>query len=197
MYIRIGEVSRLLGVSNSTLRRWDMDNYLTSDYRTRGDHRRYKYKKILQFLGIAKRETKKKEVFIYARVSANKQKEDLRRQISGLEKYALKNNWEITGNYKDIGSGLNDGRKNLLKLIRDIAKSSPDYIICTFKDRVARFGTKLLEEFCQIYDVKLIETEVKVTSEEEKLAHSIIAILTSFSGKLYRSRRGKVTKKPG
>ncbi len=173
---------------------------LTSDYRTRGDHRRYKYKKILQFLGIAKRETKKKEVFIYARVSANKQKEDLRdlrRQISGLEKYALKNNWKITGNYKDIGSGLNDGRKNLLKLIRDIAKSSPNYIICTFKDRVARFATRLLEEFCQIYDVKLIETEVKVISEEEKLAHSIIAILTSFSGKLYRSRRGKVTKKHG
>lgn len=149
----------------------------------------------MQFLGIAKQEKQGKEVFTYARVSANKQKEDLVRQTSGLETYAIKNNWKITGKYKDIASGLNDGRKNLLKMIRDIAKSPPDYIICTFKDRVARFGTRLLEEFCNIYGVELIETEIKDICEEEKLAHSIIAILTSFSGKLYRSRRGKINKK--
>ncbi|MCH8907593.1 MAG: MerR family transcriptional regulator [Candidatus Heimdallarchaeota archaeon] len=46
-YIRIGEVSKLVGVSTSTLRRWDVDEYLTSNYPTKGEHRRYRYKKIL------------------------------------------------------------------------------------------------------------------------------------------------------
>jgi len=61
---------------------------------------------------------------------------------------------------------------------------------------VARFRTRLLEEFCTIYDVELVETQIKEISEEEKLAHSLIAILTSFSAKLYRSRRGRIKEIP-
>ena len=85
-----------------------------------------------------------KEVFIYAPVRASKQKEDLVRQTNCLEKHARKNNWRITGNYKDITSGRNDGRKNLLKMIRDIAKSPPDYIICTFKDTFNNCNTNVI-----------------------------------------------------
>ena len=191
MFISIGQVAKLAGLSKSTLRRWEKDNYLLPDYRTKGNHRRYKYKKILKFLGLCK-EKSQEEVFIYARVSASKQKEDLKRQIDSLENYAKSRNWRIAGIYKDIASGLNDGRRDLLRMITDLPTKLPDYVLCTYKDRVARFGTRLLEQFCSIYEVKLVETQIKEISEEEKLAHSIIAILTSFSGKLYRSRRGRI-----
>ena len=191
MYISLGKVAKLAEVSKSTLRRWERDEYLLPDYRTSGKHRRYRYKKIMGFLGLGK-ERSEKEVFIYARVSASMQKEDLKRQIDSLENYAANKNWRITGSYKDIASGLNDGRRDLLRIITDIPIKLPDFIICTYKDRVARFGTRLLEQFCSIYDVQLVETQIKEISEEEKLAHSIIAILTSFSGKLYRSRRGRI-----
>jgi predicted site-specific integrase-resolvase len=195
MFISIGQVSKLAGVSKSTLRRWEKDKYLLPDYRTKGKHRRYLYNKIMNFLGLSK-DKSEKEVFIYARVSASKQKEDLKRQIDSLENYAENNNWRITGIYKDIASGLNDGRKDLLKMISDIPTKLPDLVLCTYKDRIARFGTRLLEQFCSIYDIKLMETQIKEISEEEKLAHSIIAILTSFSGKLYRSRRGRIKEIP-
>ena len=66
-------------------------------------------------------------------------------------------------------------------------------MICTYKDRLARFGTNLLEEFCKIYDTKLKEIKIKEASEQEELVSSIIAIMTSFSGKLYRQRREKIT----
>ena len=190
MYISIGEVSRLAGISRSTIRRWEEDDYLLPDYRTKGKHRRYLYTRILEFLGL-KKTRDKTEVFIYGRVSASKQKDDLKRQIDDLQAYVEEKGWGLTGIYKDIGSGLNDNRKGLLKLIRDIPKKLPDYVLCSYKDRVARFGTRLLEEFCEIYDVKLLETKIIERTEEERLAHAIIAILTSFSGKLYRSRRGK------
>ncbi len=64
--------------------------------------------------------------------------------------------------------------------------------MCAYRDRSARFVTRLLEQFCNIYDVQLIETQIKDITEEENLAHSIVAILSSFSGKLYRSRRGRI-----
>ena len=123
------------------------------------------YKKILEFLGLSK-ERSEKEVFIYARVSASKQKEDLKRQIDSLESYAANKNWRITGIYKDIASGLNDRRRDLLRLISDLPIKLPDYVICTYKDRVARFGTRLLEQFCSIYEVKPVETQIKEISEE-------------------------------
>ena len=191
MFISIGQVAKLAGVSKSTLRRWEKDEYLPVDYRTRGNHRRYRFKRVLQFLGLHK-EKSEKEVFIYARVSASRQKEDLRRQIVSLEQYAEVNNWRIAGIYKDIASGLNDGRKDLLRMISDLPIVLPDYVLCTYRDRVARFSTRLLEQFCSIYNIQLVEAQIKEISEEEKLAHSIIAILTSFSGKLYRSRRGRI-----
>ncbi|MCE7735707.1 MAG: IS607 family transposase [Candidatus Heimdallarchaeota archaeon] len=138
------------------------------------------------------KERSEKKTIICARVSASKQKEDLNRQIISLKQYACKKGWKITGIYKDIASGLSDGRRNLLRMISDLPTKLPNFIICTYKDRVARIGTKLLEQFCSIYDIQLVETQIKEISEEEKLAHSIIAILTSFSGKLYRSRRGRI-----
>lgn len=106
---------------------------------------------------------------------------------------------EFTRNYKDIASGLNDGRRDLLRMISDLPTKLPDFIICTYRDRLARFGTKLLEQFYsiyEIYEIQLVETQVKVVSEGENLVHSIIVILKSFSGKLYRLRRGRIKEIP-
>lgn len=192
MYLSIGQVSHMIGVSPSSLRRWDENNILQHDYRTPGKHRRYSYRKILKFLGLSnEKQEEEKQVVIYARVSANKQKEDLKRQVKTLENYAEDNNWKVRRIYKDIASGLNDGRKNLLKLISDLPKAQVDYVLCTYKDRLARFGTRMLEQFCNIYGTELLEINISDHSEEQELVSTIIAILTSFSGKLYRQRRGK------
>ena len=93
--------------------------------------------------------------------------------------------------YQDIASGLNDQRKGLLRLIEDLPVIRPDYVICTYKDRIARFGTNLLETFCKIYKSELVEMRVQKQSEEDEFISSLMAILTSFMGKFYRKRRGK------
>jgi len=49
MYLGIGKVATMIGVSISTLQRWDNDNLLSASYRTAGGHRRYKLIKILMF----------------------------------------------------------------------------------------------------------------------------------------------------
>ena len=40
-YLSIGETAKLLGVSVSTLRRWECEGKLLPAYRTVGSHRRY------------------------------------------------------------------------------------------------------------------------------------------------------------
>ena len=41
MYVTIGQASEIIGVSISTLRRWECEGKYTADYRTKGNHRRY------------------------------------------------------------------------------------------------------------------------------------------------------------
>lgn len=41
MYLSIGQVSEMIGVSISTLRRWEYEQRLVAAFRTLGGHRRY------------------------------------------------------------------------------------------------------------------------------------------------------------
>ena len=138
----------------------------------------------------------KKSVVLYARVSAPKQKEDLQRQIETLRDYASHQGWNILKIYADIGSGINDTRKQLLRLVTDLPLLRPAHILWTYKDRSARFGTTILEHTAKMYGTTLlsIATQQHENHEHEEMVHTIMAILYSFSGKLYRQRRSKKKK---
>ena len=200
MYLRIGQAAKLLGVSPTTMRRWEEEGYLMPALRTKGNHRRYTYKQVIQAQG--RKSTPKTEteteiaarpdpVVIYARVSAPKQKEDLQRQIESLKAYAHTKGWEVRKVYSDIGSGINDQRKYFLKMITDLPAIQPTRILCTYKDRIARFGIAALEEISKFFGTVILPIETKTSGEQEELVHAILAILYSFSGKLYRRRRKK------
>ena len=75
----------------------------------------------------------------YCRVSSNKQKGDLKRQITEMKKKYP--NHEIIN---DIGSGLNFKRKGLKKIIDMAIKGEIEEIVITYKDRLARIGYELI-----------------------------------------------------
>jgi len=194
MYLRIGQAARLLGVSPTTMRRWEEEERLIPALRTKGNHRRYTYKQIVQTQEMTiEPDQKTDQVVIYARVSAIKQKEDLQRQIQTLTAYAQTRGWEVKKVYKDIGSGINDQRKHLLKMITDLPTLQPTRILCTYKDRIARFGTVVVEEVCKLFGTTILPTEAQTNEEQDDLVQAILAILYSFSGKLYRRRRKNPT----
>ncbi|MCG3218323.1 MAG: hypothetical protein KAR35_04930 [Candidatus Heimdallarchaeota archaeon] len=61
---------------------------------------------------------------------------------------------------------------------------------------MARFGIALIDLFCDLFGTKIIcINENLEISEEEKLMNDFLALITSFTGKLHRRRRGKSTKK--
>ncbi len=189
-----------MGVSTSTLRGWDRKKQLKADYRTEGGHRRYNINKLMQKVGklAAKKEEKDKKVRVvtYARVSSSKQRKDLQRQIEHLEAYVHKQGWKIIKQYADVGSGLSDKRKGLLKLIQELPIIQPMMVIASYQDGLTNFGTKLLETICSLFSAQIIIThnDKQQQSLQEQLVEDVLAVLTSFAGKLYRSRRGKQTK---
>jgi putative resolvase len=203
MYISIGKAARMMGVSTSTLRVWDRKKLFKATYRTVGEHRRYNINSLLEHVGqITHQESLNKikknfkaRVVTYARVSSNKKKNDLFRQIDHLEAYVEQQGWEIIKQYSDIGSGLNDQRRGLLKLIQELPILQPTMIVSSYHDRLTRFGTKLLETICSLFSTQIVIThqDKQQLSLQEQLVEDVLAVLTSFAGKLHRSRRGKQT----
>ena len=78
----------------------------------------------------------------YCRVSSNKQKDDLERQIENVKTYmyAKGYSFEIVS---DIGSGINYNKKGLNQLISMITSYEVDRIVILYKDRLLRFGYEL------------------------------------------------------
>ena len=196
MLVRIGIVAGLQGVSASTLRRWEKEEKLVPKCRTRGGHRRYN---LAQLMGEQEeQETKhlRKQVIGYARVSALKQKKELITQQEHLRNFAQQQGWEIGRIFTDIASGMNDHRKGFYNLLNAVVTTRPYAVICTYEDRIARFGTKVINQFCKTFETRIISMyQQQEEGEEKKLVEDMIALVTSFAGRLHRQRRGKAPPK--
>ncbi|MHA1450157.1 MAG: recombinase family protein, partial [Candidatus Hodarchaeales archaeon] len=126
--VRVSVAARIVGVCIKTLHRWDSTGKLTATARTAGKLRRYETRVLATWLAGNRQEKSNKgkqennsgnkrqeRVLIYARVSSNKQKNDLIRQLETLEKHCRKKGYRIAGIYRDTASGLNDRRPGLLR----------------------------------------------------------------------------------
>jgi len=188
-YISIQEASTILGVTTTTLRRWDKSETLKSDYRTIGNHRRYKLSKILELINPKTNEDK--ITLCYSRVSSHDQKEDLKRQSAKLLEYCNKENLKNIELIEDLGSGLNFKEKGLKKLIKLIISSKISKLIITHKDRLLRFGSDLLINLAKEFDIETVVLNEKVLTFEQELSQDVLEIITVFSAKLYGSRSHK------
>ena len=188
--ISINEVSKRLGVSISTLRRWDKAGVLVAE-RTPNGHRRYDINKINPNLLHGIKQLDRKTV-AYARVSSHDQKEDLERQIQVLELYCAKQGltFEIIN---DLGSGMNYHKKGLKQLLDGILNNQIGRLVLTHKDRLLRFGAELVFALCEARNVEIvIINQGENLSFEEELAQDVLEIITVFSARLYGSRSKKI-----
>ncbi|MCS7367736.1 MAG: IS607 family transposase, partial [archaeon YNP-WB-062] len=132
------------------------------------------------------------KVAIYARVSSADQKEDLERQKQKLVEYAKSKGYQDIEVIEDIASGLNENRKGLNKLFKLVTERQIEAVFITYKDRLTRFGFKYLETFFSSYGCRIeaIDSE-EVKEPQQELVEDLIAIVTSFAGKIYGARSHK------
>ncbi|MEM3546253.1 MAG: IS607 family transposase [Candidatus Bathyarchaeia archaeon] len=190
--LTLSEACKRLGIHPNTLRKWDKQGKVRV-VRTVGGRRRIPESEVERLMGIVKPDISKKAV-IYARVSSHDQRGDLERQKQSLLDYARSKGYEVIALLEDVASGLNENRKSLNKIFDMVEKTEVGTVVIAFKDRLTRFGFKYLEHYFASHNVKI---EV-VNGEEPKdayqeLVEDLIALVSSFAGKLYglRSHRYK------
>lgn len=189
-FISVGEAAKYLGVSISTLRRWEEEGRLLPHERTPGGQRRYDLTCLRPELFHANAKEARKTI-AYARVSSRDQKDDLSKQIHVLELYCASQGWtyEVVS---DFGSGMNYYKKGLKVLLDEILSGKIGRLVITHKDRLLRFGAELVFSLCELKEVEvvIINKGIDATFEED-LAKDVLEIITVFSARLYGSRSGK------
>ena len=201
IYLTIGEVAKRLGKSTGTIRRWEKEG-LIKGTRTPKGHRMFPESEVLRLLGIemtAQQPSQPLRVALYARVSTRKQKDagNLDRQGERLQQYARAQGYQIVMDIRDLGSGVNENRRGLKRLITAIQQEELDRVLIEYKDRLARFGYTYLEEIAQGQGVtvEIIEDDPEKELQDD-LVEDLIAIVTSFAARLYgrRSKRFQALK---
>ncbi|SJM36850.1 hypothetical protein A1019T_00817 [Psychrobacter pasteurii] len=176
--LSIKQAANQLGVSVSTIRRWDETGALVAQ-RTPKGHRRYDLSKINPNLTRNKVEQQRKTI-AYARVSSHDQKSDLQRQIEMLELYCSAQGWSFEV-ISDLGSGMNYHKRGLKRLLDDILDNKIDRLVLTHKDRLLRFGAELVFALCEARQVEVvIINQGENLSFEEELAQDVLEIITVF-----------------
>lgn len=137
-------------------------------------------------------------IAIYGRVSSHEQKKkgDLDRQVDHARGYCSTTYNGYGYIFQDIGSGLNTRRPGLQKLFKLIEKKRIDKVVLTYPDRLTRFGFDYLDAYFKSHGTELIVLNKKAgMSMQEELVQDLIAIITSFSGRVHGLRSHQKKKK--
>lgn len=186
--IKVGKAAELLGVTISTLRRWEEAGELLPARKSKGGTRYYDAD-TLDGLKDADMPT-----IGYARVSSHDQKEDLTRQADLLSAFCTARGWrhEII---QDLGSGMNYRKKGLARLLEMILRKQIKRLVLTHKDRLLRFGAELVFAMCEAQQIEVvIINKGEQPSFEQELAQDVLEIITVFSARLYGARSKKTKK---
>jgi putative resolvase len=185
--LRVHVAARELGLHPLTVRRWIKQGKLQA-VRV-GLEARIPRTEIERFLG----KTDERLLVLYGRVSGHGQKADLERQLEALVSWAKA---ERPGRrvlvLSDIGSGISTTRKQLQRLLHLVVKDEVAEIAVTYPDRLTRFGQDYLNVLFESFGVTLTVLEPDETkTPEADLVRDMLALIASFSGRLYGMRSHK------
>jgi len=176
MEYKISQYAKKYGVTTRTVWNWIKNNQLETRITETGRWRI-----------IEEKPLKDQRVFVYARVSSSENKKNLETQKERLINYCNAKGYKVDGIITEIGSGLNDKRPKLEKLLMD---DTITHIVVEHKDRLARFGLNYIEKLLSM-NGRVIEIINNTETEKEDLMQDFVSIITSFTSRLYGQRRTK------
>src|SRR5690554_5525742 len=132
MKYKISQYARKNNVTTRTIWNWIKHEKVKTE-RTKTDG----------WLIVEENENKYDKIAIYARVSSSENKNNLEKQKERLLNYYSAKGYKVDYIVTEIGSGLNDKRIKLEKLLLD---NSINKIVVEHKDRLARFNINYIEK---------------------------------------------------
>lgn len=187
----IGRAAALLGVHPDTIRRWEGQGRIRI-LRTPGGKRRIPESEIRRLRGGEALPLSQRVLAIYGRVSSHEQKArgDLDRQVAYIRAAMAGQGFDRIIEVTDVASGLSDRRRGLLRLMEMARQGEITDVAVTYKDRLTRFGFGYLAQYFASHGVRLhgVDGQEDRKSLQAELVDDLLAIVTSFAGKLYGLR---------
>lgn len=174
--VTLKQAKKITGLCGNTLRKY-ADNGTIKSIRTPASQRLFDIESFLK-------ERNPISTICYCRVSSQKQKDDLERQVSRMQEQFPQA--EII---KDIGSGLNFKRKGLKTILERLMQGDKFKIVVSHKDRLVRFGFDILQFLVEKNGGEiLVLNQVLGESPETELTEDLLAILHHFSCRMHGMR---------
>lgn len=177
--MKLSKYAKEVGISYRTAWRWFKEGNITGYQSASGT--------IVVTENTRSKEVTESKVAIYARVSSSENKSNLDTQVSRLKSYCAAKGYKLSKIVKEVGSGINDSRRELLKLLTDPTIS---LIVVEHKDRLTRLGFNYIESLLSMQGRK-IEVINLSNDEKEGLMEDLVAIIYSFCARMYGQRRCK------
>lgn len=185
-YIKLSKLCYELQVTKATIYNWQKHgklklikpydsklNYVTEDTYN-------------ELLNITKTKRNDK-VIIYCMVSSSANVANLETQKIRVLNYCNAKGYKVHDIICEVGSGINDNRNKLTKLLSNLDFS---LLVVEHKDRLTRFGFNYIKLLFQ-YANKEIEVINNVDTDEDDLVQDFVSIITSYCARIYGKRRSK------
>lgn len=185
--LRVSKAAHELGLHPFTVRKWIKQGKIHAVWV--GQEARVPRSEIERLVG----KTDGRLLVLYGRVSGIGQRADLETQLARLQAWAsAARAGAQTLVLSDIGSGLKAGRRHLSRLLKLVVEDQVGEIAITYADRLTRFGQEYLDVLFASFGVTLtiLEPGAEKTPEQE-LTDDLLALIASFSGRLYGMRSHK------
>ena len=171
-YVPLRKAVDLFGIKEGTLRKYAQSGQIKAK-RSPGN----------RWLFEIDESDKKSAIICYCRVSSIKQKDDLARQV-----VFMRDKFPQAQIIQDVGSGLNFKRKGLNSILERLLQQDKLTLVVAHKDRLARFGTELIEYLIRKNGGELLVLDKNELSPEQELTQDLLAILTVFSCRMHGLR---------
>ncbi len=183
------EVLKILCISRPTLTKYVKTGVIKATLQANGDYN-YDEESVLAKSGI---DTTLRKCIIYGRVSTQKQKKELEKQLQILTEFANSNGYCVDKVYSDIASGLTFDRENFQKILFEVLDRKVKTLIIRDKDRLSRVSFEMWKSLFHNFNCEIIVmNELQNNkSEEQEIFEDIISMIHCFVMRMYSSRRKK------
>lgn len=183
------EVLKLLHITRPTLCNYVKSKKIKATLMPNGQYD-YDEDSVFQLANIAIH----RKCVIYARVSTQKQKNDLKKQVQTLRNFANEKGIIVNHVYEDVASGLNYDRGGFQNMVNDIINHQIKIVVISHKDRLTRVSFDMWKQLFKQFHCELIvanEDEKKDDDSDNEIFSDLISLLHCFAMKMYSSRRKK------
>ncbi|EYS97421.1 recombinase [Cupriavidus sp. SK-4] len=178
---RINEFAKRIGRAPCTVRRWEREGILAAK-RLPSGHRYFDESDVRAILGGG---PEKRSTAVYCRVSSAGQRDDLQSQVAAMEEYCRAGAIAVDEWIQEVGGGMNFKRKRFLALIERIQRGEIERVLIAHKARSLRI--RPARPSCARERVRDQES----LSPEQEMAEDLLAIVHTFSCRLYGMRKYK------